>query len=97
MNIETIRYTTIDALNHVMEACTTVIATPYSITLAREAGFLIHKYLPIALADPQNVRSRYWLTYAAIIAGLAADESWIHLTHALEHTLSAVNPKIAHG
>ena len=97
MNTEMIRFTTIDALNHVMEGSTTTITTPYSCTLAREVVFLIARYLPRALADRNDRRARYWLTYAAAIAGLCFDESCLHLTHALEHTLSAYVPNLIHG
>lgn len=91
------RFTTIDALNHVMEACTTTLCTPYSCTLAIEVVKLVHHYLPIVLDKPNDMRARYWLTYAAAIAGMAFDESLLHLTHALEHTLSAYVPTLAHG
>ena len=92
-----IRFTSIDALNHVMEASTTIVATPYSQTLAKEVCYLVHRYLPVALKDPKDLRARYWLTYAAAIAGMSFDESLLHLTHALEHTLSAYVPTLAHG
>lgn len=97
MSTEMIRFTSLDALNHVMEAATTVYATPYSCTLARETVLLVHRYLPIALNDSTHRRARYWLTYAAAIAGMAFDESLLHLTHALEHTLSAYKPTLIHG
>ena len=92
-----VRFTTIDALNHVMEASTTKLMTPYVCTLTRETVYLITRYLPIALAGPNNIRARYWLTYAAAIAGVAIDESGGHLTHLMEHTLSAYKPQLAHG
>lgn len=97
MNDNMIRFTTIDALNHVMEAATTTVSTPYSQTLAREVCILVTRYLPRALKDHNDMRARYWLTYAAAIGGMAFDESLLHLTHALEHTLSAFVPKLAHG
>jgi len=91
------RYTAIDAMNHCMEACSTKVATPFSITLARQVSELITKYLPICLEKPDDLRARYWLMYAACIAGMAFDESLLHLTHALEHTLSAFIPDLTHG
>ena len=91
------RFTAIDAVNHVMEAATTKVATPYSRTLAREVCTLVHRYLPICLRDMKNRRARYWLTYASEMGGMAFDESLLHLTHALEHTLSAVVPTLCHG
>lgn len=97
MSADMVRFTSIDALNHVMEAATTTIATAYSRTLAREVTYLVTRYLPEALKEPKSIRPRYWLTYAAAIAGMSFDESLLHLTHALEHTLSAYVPNLAHG
>lgn len=97
LSSDMVRFTTIDALNHVMEASTSRIMTPYVCTLTREAVYLIVYYLPIALTEPDNIRARYWLSYAAAIAGMAIDESGCHLTHLMEHTLSAYKPKLAHG
>ncbi|MBZ4656568.1 MAG: iron-containing alcohol dehydrogenase [Thermoanaerobacter sp.] len=88
---------TIDALNHVTEAATTLVTSPYSILLAKEAVRLIVRYLPVAVNDPENLVARYYLLYASAIAGISFDNGLLHLTHALEHPLSAVKPEIAHG
>ncbi|MCX7922308.1 MAG: iron-containing alcohol dehydrogenase [Clostridia bacterium] len=90
-------YTAIDAINHVVEACTTVVTSPYSILLAKETIRLIGKYLPLALENGENLEARYYLTYASLIAGMCFDNGMVHLTHALEHPLSAVKPDLAHG
>lgn len=90
-------YTSVDAVNHVIEACTTVIANPYTILLAKETIRLIHRYLPIALENGEDLEARYYLTYASLIAGIAFDNTMLHLTHALEHPLSAVKPDLPHG
>ncbi|TNJ27433.1 Alcohol dehydrogenase 3 [Giardia muris] len=97
LSVEMLLYTTLDALNHVMEAATTMISTPYALTLAREAALLIANYLPRAVKNPQDRRARYWLTYAAALGGFAIDDSAAHLTHFLEHTLSAHKPSLHHG
>eukprot|EP00766_Chilomastix_caulleryi_P003304 gnl/Chilomastix_caulleri/437.p1 GENE.gnl/Chilomastix_caulleri/437~~gnl/Chilomastix_caulleri/437.p1 ORF type:complete len:412 (+),score=153.06 gnl/Chilomastix_caulleri/437:95-1330(+) len=91
------RFTAIDATNHVMEAATTVITTPFSHITAVEVIYLVAKYLPVALAEPENLRARYWLAYAAAVAGMCFDEGALHITHALEHTLSAAIPDLTHG
>ncbi|ABY93892.1 iron-containing alcohol dehydrogenase [Thermoanaerobacter pseudethanolicus] len=88
---------TIDALNHVTEAATTLVTSPYSILLAKEAVRLIVRYLPVAVNDPENLVARYYLLYASAIAGISFDNGLLHLTHALEHPLSAGKPEIAHG
>lgn len=91
------RYVTIDALNHITEAATTKVASPYSILLAQETARLIFDYLPEALNHPDNLQARYYLLYASAIAGISFDNGLLHLTHALEHPLSAVKPELPHG
>ncbi len=91
------RYTTIDALNHVTEAATTKSTNPYSIALAVEAARLIFRYLPAAIENPENLTARYYLLYASAIAGISFDIGLLHLTHALEHPLSALKPDLPHG
>ncbi|AEF17576.1 MULTISPECIES: iron-containing alcohol dehydrogenase [Thermoanaerobacterium] len=88
---------TVDALNHITEAATTLVASPYSILTAKETVRLIVRYLPAAVNDPLNLVARYYLLYASALAGISFDNGLLHLTHALEHPLSAVKPEIAHG
>lgn len=90
-------YTTIDALNHITEAATTLARTPYSILLAKETVRLIATYLPQAISNPNDLNARYYLLYASAIAGISFDNGLLHFTHALEHPLSAIKPELAHG
>jgi len=90
-------YVSLDALNHAIEAATTVTATPFSISLAKETIRLVAQYLPVALSNPQDLTARYFLLYASLIAGISFDNGLLHYTHALEHPLSAVRPELAHG
>lgn len=90
-------FTSLDALNHVNEAATTICTSPYCIMLAREVLDLIHHYLPISLKDPSDLEAKYFLTYAAMVAGICFDIGVLHLTHALEHPLSALKPELYHG
>ncbi len=91
------RFTAIDAVNHVTEAATTLLASPYSIHLAKETIKLVAKYLPQAIVYPEDTTARYYLLFASTIAGIAFDNALLHLTHALEHPLSALKPDLAHG
>ena len=91
------RYVSIDAVNHVVEAATSVVASPYTVTLAREVIELVGKYLPKAIANPQDREARYFLCYAAMIGGVGFDNGLLHYTHALEHPLSAMKPDFSHG
>lgn len=90
-------YTSIDAINHVVEAATSTVTSPYCVLLAKETIRLVAKYLPIALEEPTNLEARYFLTYAAMIAGTCFDNGLLHYTHALEHPLSAMKPNVTHG
>ena len=80
-----------------MEAATSKVASPYSITLAKEVVELVAKYLPKAIANPDDLEARYFLAYAAMMGGVSFDNGLLHYTHALEHPLSAVKPDLAHG
>ncbi|MCB5248171.1 MAG: iron-containing alcohol dehydrogenase [Candidatus Cloacimonadales bacterium] len=91
------RYVSVDAVNHVIEATTTLAANPYAIMMGKETIRLVAKYLPIALENPKDSAARYFLTYASAIAGISFDNGLLHFTHALEHPLSAIKPELAHG
>ena len=89
--------TSIDAVNHALEAATTITTTPYSIGLARDAIRLVATYLPTAIVEPGNLTARYWLLYASAIAGISFDLGFLHITHAMEHAMSTLNAKVTHG
>ena len=91
------RFVSIDAVNHSVEAVTSIIASPLSVTLGREAIALVAQYLPSALKNPADLTARYYLLYASMLAGSAFDNGMLHYTHALEHPLSAVKPDLTHG
>ncbi len=90
-------YVSVDAVNHVIEACTTLVASPYTIMLAKEVVRLVARYLPIAKKDASNLEARYYLLYASMLAGICFDNGLLHFTHALEHPLSGVKPELSHG
>lgn len=90
-------YTSIDAVNHVIEACTSFLSNPLVHLMSKEVVRLVNKYLPVVLKDEKNIESRYCLSYASSIAGMSFDNSTLHLTHALEHPLSAIKPDLPHG
>ena len=90
-------YTSIDAVNHVIEAATSKVASPFAITLAKETIRLVAKYLPKAAADLENPEWRYYLLYASLLGGTGFDNGLLHYTHALEHPLSAIKPELSHG
>ena len=89
--------TSMDAVNHALEAATTNVTTPYSIALSKEAIRLVIDYLPTAIVEPTNLTARYWLMYASAIAGISFYQSMLHMTHVIEHAMSAINTKVTHG
>ena len=91
------RYVSVDAVNHVVEAATTIFNNPFSISLGKEVISLVSKYLPAAIKNPSDITARYFLTYASLIAGVSFDNGLLHYTHALEHPLSAVKKDLSHG
>lgn len=91
------RYVSIDAVNHCLEGATSKVANPLSIELAVNVIYLVAKWLPKVLDNPNDLRARYFLAYAALLGGTAFDNGLLHITHALEHPLSALKPELAHG
>ncbi len=91
------KYVSIDAVNHVVEAATSKVASPYTVCLAHEVISMVAKYLPAAIKDPEDVNARYFLAYAAMMGGVCFDNGLLHYTHALEHPLSAVKHELSHG
>lgn len=91
------RFVSIDAVNHVVEAATSKVASPYAVTLAREVIELVSKYLPKAIENAEDLEARYFLAYAAMLGGVCFDNGLLHYTHALEHPLSAVKHELSHG
>lgn len=90
-------YVSIDAVNHSVEAATTKVASPFSISTAKECIELVAKYLPVINKDPSNKEARYFLLYASVLGGVSFDNGLLHFTHALEHPLSGVKPELSHG
>lgn len=97
LSINQTKYVSIDAVNHVVEAATSKVASPYAITLAREVIEMVAKYLPVAIENQEDSQARYYLAYAALLGGVCFDNGLLHYTHALEHPLSAIKPELSHG
>ena len=90
-------YVSIDAVNHSIEAATSKVASPYSISTAKECIRLVTKYLPIINQNPDDLEARYYLLYASLLGGVSFDNGLLHFTHALEHPLSGMKPQLTHG
>ena len=94
---ETNRFAVVTNLEKNFKPATSAVASPYSISLAKQVIELVAKYLPKAIANPEDLEARYYLAYAAMMGGVSFDNGLLHYTHALEHPLSAVKPELAHG
>ncbi|MDY6405128.1 MAG: iron-containing alcohol dehydrogenase, partial [Synergistales bacterium] len=65
LSLDQTRYVSIDAVNHVVEAATSVVANPLAISFGVETIRLVAKYLPEALKNPEDIKARYALLYAS--------------------------------
>ncbi|MCX7989489.1 MAG: iron-containing alcohol dehydrogenase [Aquificaceae bacterium] len=89
--------TGLDALMHALESLTNRLSNPFAEELAVRAIRLIRDYLPLAIQEPENLRARTYMSYAAMLAGIAIDRKRVALIHGMEHPVSAHYPQIAHG
>lgn len=96
LSAEQSRYVSINAFCRVVEAATATAANPLAVTLARETVGLVHRWLPVALTEPENLKARYGLCLAALQAGVAFDNSHLHMAHALEQPLARFR-NLPHG
>lgn len=92
------RFTTLDAFYHAYEAATSrYLNSPFVDLVSAEAIRIVKTWLPVLLEDLENLEARYWLLYASMLGGVAIDLAGTHLVHAVEHALSGVEPRLAHG
>ncbi len=83
-------HTGLDALTHAVETLVSISAQPMSDLLALHAIKLIVEYLPRAVKDGSDMEARASLSYAALIAGIAFNNGWVGLAHAIAHALGGL-------
>jgi alcohol dehydrogenase len=83
-------YTGLDALTHAMETLVSISAQPISDLLALRAIKFIVEHLPCAVKDGSEMEARASLSYAALIAGIAFNNGWVGLAHAIAHSLGGL-------
>lgn len=97
MSPELTAITGFDALIHALESLTNkrenFIAEEYSIKAIK----LIAEWLPVAYEEPENKKARRYMSYAAMLAGIAIDHLGVALIHAMEHPVSGHYPDVAHA
>ena len=86
-----------DAFFHATEGFISNRATPLSDLYAQEAIRLLYKYLPVAVADGQNLKARAKIAWASVLAGMIESSSSNISEHAIEHAMSAFSPALPHG
>lgn len=90
-------YQGFDALFHATEGYIATCATPMSDMFALKSIELIARWLPVAVRDGSNREARANVAFANTLSGLVESTSSCTSEHSLEHAMSALHPKIAHG
>lgn len=88
--------TAMDALAHAAECMTCTIANPHADALAIQAIERITRFLPVAVADGSNAEARRELAMASNFAGIAFNETLVHIGHAMAQGMGAIL-HISHG
>lgn len=90
-------YQGFDALFHNTEVMMSKGVNILSETLALSAIELIAKYLPIAVADGNNIEARECVAYGSTIAGMTMQLTSTIAQHSMEHAMSAYHHNLPHG
>lgn len=87
----------IDAMTHALEAYASVMATPYTDGIAKEALRLIFKYLPRAYENGgKDPVAREQMANASTMAGMAFANAFLGVCHSMAHKLGAFH-HLPHG
>jgi aldehyde dehydrogenase (NAD+) len=89
-------FTGMDALTHAIEAIHAMQSEPISDGMAFYAIRLIMNYLPVCVANGEDLFARGQQQIAATIAGIAFSNAQIGLVHAAAHSVGALF-KVPHG
>jgi alcohol dehydrogenase len=79
--------TGMDALTHAVEAYMSTAATPITDAVAVKAIELIHRYLPTAVKNGEDMEAREQMAYAQFMAGMAFNNASLGYVHAMAHQL----------
>lgn len=90
-------YQGFDAFFHAAEGYVGKAHSPISDLYALEAVRLLYKYLPVVVADGNNLWARTKVAWASTLAGMVESTSSCTGEHAMEHALSALHPELPHG
>jgi alcohol dehydrogenase len=82
--------TGMDALAHAVEAATSIAAQPLADLLAFRAIELINEFLPRAVRNGADMEAREGMALASLLAGMAFNNGWVALAHAIAHALGGL-------
>ncbi|MFA4182337.1 lactaldehyde reductase [Xylanibacter rodentium] len=88
--------TGMDAMTHAIEGYITKAAWEMSDMFEIKAIEMIHKYLPIAVNEPENPEGRNGMAVAQYIAGMAFSNVGLGVDHGMAHPMSALHD-VPHG
>lgn len=88
--------TGMDAMTHAIEGLITKAAWELSDMFEIKAISMIHKYLPIAVAEPKNPVGRDGMAVAQYVAGMAFSNVGLGVDHGMAHPMSALHD-VPHG
>lgn len=88
--------TGMDALTHAIEGYITKAAWSLSDMFELEAIRMISRYLPVAVAQPDNAEARNGMAVAQYVAGMAFSNVGLGLVHGMAHPLGSIFD-IPHG
>ncbi|HAS90658.1 MAG TPA: alcohol dehydrogenase [Desulfovibrio sp.] len=90
-------YNGINAFFHAVEAFLSTQHQPMSDMLALEAVHLSSHYLPMAIAEGENIEGRTVMAWSSTAGGMCETLSSCISLHAFQHALSAKYPELPHG
>lgn len=90
-------YQGFDAFFHAAEGFIATCATPISRLYSLKAINLLTHYLPLAVADGNNIEARSMVALGSMLAGMVESTSSCTSEHSMEHAMSAYFPALPHG
>jgi alcohol dehydrogenase len=88
--------TGMDAITHAVESYISNMATPLTEYNALKGLSILHKYLPAAVRDGNDMEAREQMMLGCVITGFSFSNANLGLVHGIAHTLSA-HFGLAHG
>lgn len=89
-------WTGLDAFVHALEGSTNRWASMVSQMYGHEAMRLLGQWLPVAVADPENLEARSKVLWGATAAGLCLHLATTAIAHCISHSLASLGP-VHHG